>query len=367
MATGFNFHELYLWHDTRNYAAVFPPGLTIEPGEHAENPATKRRLRNLLEVSGMLEHLTPLPATKVSEEDMLRVHTAPYIAKLRALSEAEGGDAGGLTPFGPGSFEIARLAAGGTYAVLEAVLRGEVANGYALTRPPGHHAERDIGMGFCLLANIPIAVKKARALHGLGRVAVVDWDVHHGNGTEQAFWEDGETLTISLHQDRLFPLTTGAVSARGAGAGLGANINIPLPPGSGHGAYVAAFERIVLPALAAFRPEVIVVASGFDGSANDPLGCMMMHSGTYRALTRALMDFAGAACGGRIAMNHEGGYSASHVPYCGLAVIEELSGHATGIEDPWFSNMAAYGQQELQPHQEAAIAAAAEDQPLLAR
>ncbi|QDL93349.1 class II histone deacetylase [Paroceanicella profunda] len=366
MATGFNFHELYLWHDTKNYASVFPPGLTIEPGEHAENPTTKRRMRNLLEVSGLLGQLTALPATPVTQEDILRVHTPAYVAKLRALSEAEGGDAGGLTPFGTGSFEIARLAAGGTCRVLEAVLRGEVANGYALTRPPGHHAERDIGMGFCLLGNIPIAILKARAEHGLGRVAVVDWDVHHGNGTEQAFWEDGETLTISLHQDRLFPLTTGGTGSRGAGAGLGANINIPLPPGSGHGAYVAAFERLVLPALEAFGPEMVVVASGFDGSANDPLGCMMMHSGTYRALTRMLMDFTACRCGGRLAMNHEGGYSASHVPYCGLAVLEEMSGIATGIEDPWLSNMAAYGQQELQPHQAAAIAAAAEGQPLLA-
>ena len=250
MATGWNFHELYLWHDTGNAATLFPPGLTIEPGEHAENASTKRRFRNLLEVSGLLDELTVLPAMPASEDDLALFHTRDYIARIKALSADRGGDASHLTPFGPGSFEIAALAVGGTSAVVDAVLSGRVRNGYALVRPPGHHAERDRGLGFCLFANVPIALMKARQAHGLGRVAVVDWDVHHGNGTQQAFYADPETLTISLHQDGLFPLNSGSRAERGEGPGEGFNINVPLPPGCGHGAYLAAFERLVVPALA---------------------------------------------------------------------------------------------------------------------
>ena len=229
-----------------------------------------------------------------------------------------------------------------------------------LVRPPGHHAERDRGLGFCLFANVPIALMKARQAHGLGRVAVVDWDVHHGNGTQQAFYPDPETLTISLHQAGLFPLNSGSLSERGEGLGEGFNINVPLPPGCGHGAYVAAFERLVVPALRRFRPELIVVCSGFDAAAADPLGRMMLHSESYRAMARMLAEVADDVCDGRLALSHEGGYSASYVPYCGLAVMEQLSGIRTGIEDPFLKSFASYPGHDLMPHQDAAITAAME-------
>jgi acetoin utilization deacetylase AcuC-like enzyme len=164
--------------------------------------------------------------------------------------------------------------------------------------------------------------------------------------------------SISLHQDGLFPLDTGTSAERGEGRGEGFNINVPLPPGTGAGGYLAAFDRIVLPALARFRPEMIVVCSGFDGSALDPLGRMMLHSEAYRAMTRRLMEVAGALCGGRLAMSHEGGYSASYVPYCGLAVMEELSGIRTGVDDPFMGNLGLYPGGDLQPHQAEAIARA---------
>ena len=358
MATGWNFHELYLWHDPGNAATFFPPGLTIEPGEHAENASTKRRFRNLLEVSGLLDQLTILPAVPIEEADLALVHGRDYIARIRELSGARGGDASHLTPFGPGSYEIARLAVGGTTALLDAVASGRVRNGYALVRPPGHHAERDRGLGFCLFANVPIAIRKVRAAHAIGRIAVVDWDVHHGNGTQQAFYDDPDTLTISLHQEGLFPLDSGTLAERGEGRGEGFNINLPLPAGSGTGAYVAAFERLVVPALMRFRPEMIVVCSGFDASALDPLGRMMLHSEGYRTLTRMLMEAADALCRGRIAASHEGGYSASYVPYCGLAVMEQLSGIRTAIDDPFLTNFSRYPGQALAAVQEAAIAAA---------
>jgi len=358
--TGWNFHELYLWHDTGTGAQFFPAGLTVEPGEHAENAATKRRFRNLMEVSGLVDRLVPVKAEALDEDDLALFHTRDYIRRIKAMSDDRGGEASYLTPFGRGSYEIACLAAGGTYALMDKVLSGEIDNGYALVRPPGHHAEADKGMGFCLFGNIPIAILKNRAKHRFDRVATVDWDVHHGNGTQAAFWRDPGVLTISLHQERLYPHDSGDRSERGEDAGFGYNINIPLPAGSGDGAYLAAFEQVVLPALAAYKPDLIVVPSGFDASASDPLGRMMLHSDTYRTMTRMLMEAAAAYCGGRLAMSHEGGYSAAYVPYCGLAVMEELSGIKTPIDDPFLPVFLNYHGQALQPHQQAAISAAAE-------
>jgi acetoin utilization deacetylase AcuC-like enzyme len=358
--TGWNFHELYLWHDTGAAAQFFPAGLTVEPGEHAENAATKRRFKNLMEVAGLTEQLVSIKSTPVTEDDLARFHTRDYIRRIKAQSDDRGGDASYLTPFGRGSYEIACLAAGGTFALMDAVLSGEVDNGYALVRPPGHHAEADKGMGFCLFGNIPVAILKSRTKHRFERVATVDWDVHHGNGTQAAFWSDPGVLTISLHQERLYPHDSGDLTERGAGAGEGYNINVPLPAGSGHGAYIAAFEQVVLPALKAYKPDLIVVPSGFDASGADPLGRMMIHSGTYREMTRLLMDAANIYCGGRLVMSHEGGYSAAYVPYCGLAVMEELSGIKTPIDDPFLKVFQNYHGQLIQPHQQAAIAAAAE-------
>jgi len=360
MATGFVFHELYMWHNTWNWAQVFPPSLTVQPGEHAENPETKRRLRNLIEVSGLLDHLIPLKPRYATEAEIGRFHTPDYIARIKEMSAGSGGDTGALTPFGTGSFEIAQLAAGGAMVAFDAVITGKVKNAYALIRPPGHHAIAKLGMGFCLFGNAVIAIMHARAVHGIGRVATVDWDVHHGNGTQSAFYSDPSTLTISLHQDNLFPAKSGGLAETGEGAGKGYNINIPLPPGSGNGAYVEAFRKVVIPALRKFRPELIVVPSGFDGSGVDPLGRMMISSDAYRTMTKMLLEAADELCGGRLVMTHEGGYSAMYVPYCGLAVLEEMSGVHTGVADPWAPLMADWGQQDLQPHQASLIAQAAE-------
>ena len=358
MSTGFVFHELYMWHNTWNWNQVFAPSLTIQPGEQAENPETKRRFRNLLEVSGLLDSLVPIKPRYATEDEIARFHNREHIARIKAMSAENGGDASELTPFGKGSFEIAQLSAGGTMAALDAVVTGQVKNAYALVRPPGHHATADVGMGFCLFGNVAIAIMHARAVHKLGRIATVDWDVHHGNGTQSAFYADPTTLTISLHQDGLFPVNSGSLAENGEGAGKGYNLNIPLPPGCGDGAYLAAFERVVLPALYKFKPELIVVPSGFDASGVDPLGRMMVTSEGYRAMTKLLLKAADDLCGGRIVMSHEGGYSAMYVPYCGLAVVEEMTGIRTGVEDPWAPHMTRWGQQSLQPHQELAIAEA---------
>ena len=214
---------------------------------------------------------------------------------------------------------------------------------YAPVRPPGHHAEPTLGRGFCIFGNAAIGVMHAREARGLARVAVVDWDVHHGNGTQKAFYADPSVLTISIHQDNCYPPDSGHVHEIGEGPGEGFNLNVPLPPGSGVGAYVAAFERVVAPALRAFAPELIVVASGLDANTMDPLAHMLVHSDGYRQLTRIVLDVADEVCGGRLVVEHEGGYSPAYVPYCGLAVVEELAGVRGTIADPFLPGLRVHG------------------------
>jgi acetoin utilization deacetylase AcuC-like enzyme len=360
MTTGWLSHELYMWHDTGASAGVMPPGLGVQPGTPYENPESKRRFRNLVEVSGLIDHLKVLKPRPATEDEIERVHTRAHIEKIKAMSAVGGGDASYLSPFGRGSFEIALLSAGGAICALDAVMRGEVKNAYALVRPPGHHAVPDLGMGFCLFGNVGVAIRHAQASYGLKRIATVDWDVHHGNGTQAMFYRDPSVLTISLHQDNLFPADSGGCEENGEAEGKGYNINIPLPPGCGNGAYLDAMRRVVIPALARYKPELIVVPSGFDASGVDPLGRMMVSSDGYRDMTRLLLTAADELCGGKLVMMHEGGYSESYVPYCGLAVLEEMSGRRTSIEDLWAPLMANWGQQALQPHQAEAIARAAQ-------
>lgn len=360
MSTGFVFHERYMWHDTGNAAGFVPPGGFIQPDKHAESPETKRRIRGLWEVSGLLEQLVPIKPRPATEAELTRFHTPEYVARVRELSAAGHGDAGENAPIGPSSYEIALLSAGGCMEAIDAVVEGRVQNAYALVRPPGHHAERDQGKGFCLFANASLAIMHAIAGGGVGRVATVDWDVHHGNGTQQAFYDNPDVLTISVHQDNLYPVDSGPISAIGEGAGEGYNINVPLPAGSGHGAYLTTFERVVLPALHRFKPELIVVPSGFDASAVDPLGRQMCYSETYRAMTRMLMEAAAELCDGRILMTHEGGYAPAYTPFCGQAVVEELSGIRTEVVDPFADYLGGLAGQDLQPHQEAVIAQAME-------
>ena len=359
MATGFLYHELYMWHVTGPFAGVMPYGNGVEPYEHAENESTKRRFRNLLEVSGLLKQLTQLEPRPATDEEILRVHTREHLEKLRSLKDELLVDPGMLTPMGRGSFEIMLLSAGGVLTAVDAVLDGTLNNAYALVRPPGHHALPDLAMGFCFFCNSAIAGRHALESRGLDRVAFVDWDVHHGNGTQAAFWDDPRGLTISIHQDNCFPPDSGHLTERGEGAGEGYNINIPLPPGSGVGAYESAFDRVVVPALQAYRPDLIIVPSGFDAGGWDPLGRNMMTSEGYRSLTAKMMAVADEVCGGRLVLCHEGGYNGSTVPFFGLAVMEQLSGIRTGTEDPFQPLLGGLGGQDLQPHQTAVIDQAA--------
>jgi acetoin utilization deacetylase AcuC-like enzyme len=335
MATGFYWDERCFWHGGGNYALTLPVGGLVQPGGGLpENPETKRRLKNLLEVTGLIREMTVASAPEATWDEMARVHPEAYLRAFKDASDAGGGELGLRTPFGRGGFEIAALSAGLAVQALRDVLSGRVANAYALSRPPGHHCLPEFPNGFCLLANIAIAIHAARAEGRAARFAVVDWDVHHGNGTEAIFLHDPEVLTISLHQDRNYPMDTGFADVRGEGAAFGTNLNIPLPPGCGHVAYLQAFDRIVTPALHRFRPDVIVVACGYDASAVDPLGRMLATAETFRAMTARVKSAAADLCGGNLVLVHEGGYSEVHVPFCGHAVLEELTGSATRAPDP---------------------------------
>jgi acetoin utilization deacetylase AcuC-like enzyme len=355
-SVGLVFDERYLWHDT---GTMQPGPPIVEPYPHWESPEAKRRFKSLLDASGLTRSLELLQPRPASDQEILRLHEPGYLAWLGEASAAGGGDAGDGTPFGPGSLEIARLSAGGCMVGADAVLDGRVDTVYALVRPPGHHAEPATGRGFCLLGNVALAVLHLRAARGVGRVAVVDWDVHHGNGTETAFWRDPDVLAISLHQDGLYPYRRGAVGDLGEGPGHGSTINIPLPAGSAVGVYRAAFERVVLPALERFAPEIVFLASGLDASALDPLGRMQLRSVDYRALTDLLVDAVGRLCGGRLVCCHEGGYSAVYVPFCGAAIVEGLLGIEPVVVDPFMEQeLDALDERGVMPHELAAVEAA---------
>ncbi len=362
--TGLVWGEIFMWHDASPLASVLPSGHgLIEPDEPAENAATKRRLKNLLDVSGLTERLAPIKPRPATVDELALVHERAYIETIRAMN-AKGGDAKldapiGETPFGPGGFDIAALAAGGVLAAVDAIIDGDVRNAYALVRPPGHHAEAAHGFGFCIFNHCALAARHAMR-RGANRVAIVDWDVHHGNGAEHIFWRERDVLTISIHQDSAFPPGSGPIGANGEGAGEGYNLNIPMPPGSGVGAYLAAFERVVIPALQRFKPDFIVVPCGFDAGFYDPLARMMLHSDCFRTMARMVQEAAASLCGGRLFLCHEGGYHKTTVPFYGLAVIEQLSGERTAIDDPFLPIAAGFSHQAMQPHQDAVIRAAEE-------
>lgn len=346
MTTAYYFDEKCLWHTTGEHALILPVGGYVQPpaaAGHAESPESKRRMKSLIEVSGLAEHLVVQSAPYATLDDLLRIHSSDYLNRFKQMSDQGGGNAGIYSPFGAGSYEIAALSAGLAKKAVSDVLSGQFDNAYAMSRPPGHHCLPEQSMGFCLLANIPIAVEAARAEQDLGKVAILDWDVHHGNGTQSIYYDRGDTLTVSIHQEGCFPPGQGGSGERGEGAGLNANLNIPLLPGGGHQAYLDAMELLALPAIRAFQPDLIVIASGLDANAFDPLGRMQAHSGTFREMTRQVMRLADDICHGNLVAVHEGGYAEAVVPFCGLAVLEQLSGWKTEAVDPF--EEIAHGQQ----------------------
>ena len=334
----FYMSEACFWHTTGEAALTAPVGGWVQPmaaGGHAESPESKRRMRNLMDRSGLLAKLAQRQADPASHEEIRRIHSDAYLTEFKTLSDARGGMLGISAPFGPGSFEIACQSAGLARDALLSVLRGECDTAYALTRPPGHHCLADSAMGFCLLANIPIAIAAARAAGLAKRFFILDWDVHHGNGTQSLFYTDPDVHSLSIHQANMFPAGYGGLEDRGEGAGLGANSNLPLPAGCGHEAYLHAMRRVALPLIRAFRPEVIIIANGLDTNHVDPLARMSCTSATFAEMTAMVMKVADEVCDGRVVAMHEGGYSEAYVPFCGHAVVEQLAGVDTSLADPF--------------------------------
>lgn len=277
------------------------------PG-HPESPARITAIRDGLKRSGLLERcvrLTPRPA---SEEELLRCHSLAYIhSVIRDVADGKPCLSTGDTGLGEHSEAVARLAAGGVITAVEAVLTGMVRNAFAVVRPPGHHAEASRGMGFCIYNNVAVAARHAQAVHGLERVLIVDWDVHHGNGTEAIFRQDPSVLYFSTHQSPLYP-GTGAADDRGEGAGEGTTINCPLPAGSNGDAVIAALREQLLPAAERFGPQLVLVSAGFDGRRGDPLADFQLSDADFRRLTEDVMALADRHAQGRLVSCLEGGY-----------------------------------------------------------
>lgn len=335
--TGLVFDHRFMEHNTglAVVSATVPADSIWEPQQHAASPQLVGRTHRLLARSGVLEQLVEIPARQATVEQVGWVHTAGHIAHIRDVSLNGGGEAGAFAPASPETYDVALLAVGGGFAAIDAVVEGKVRNAYALLRPPGHHSTPDEAMGFCFFNNIAVAARYAQKVHALAKVAIVDWDVHHGNGTQAAFYDDPSVLFISLHQDDWYPAASGTVGQTGEGAGEGYTINVPLPAGTGNAGFLSAFDRVVLPAIRAFGPDIILVSAGQDPSGVDPLARMSCSSNGFRQFGQRVAELADEVCGGRLVAFHEGGYSQGYAPICTWAAIEGMSGIRTGHEDPY--------------------------------
>ncbi len=331
------FSHRYLQHNPGFLQIATPNSLVgpwVEPDLHPSNHRLVMRTQQLVDLSGLGERLAEIAPRPATDDEILTYHSEAYLDRLQAMDAAGGGEAGDGALMGPGSLEIARLAAGGVMTAVDAVIAGPIRRVFANVRPPGHHAMRDRGMGYCIFGNVALAALHARRTYGLTRVLVLDWDVHHGNGTQDAFYSDPGVLFVSVHQDDHYPAGWGAVGDIGEGDGTGFTVNLPLPAGSGNATYRGAFERVILPIIAEYAPELIIVSAGQDASIRDSNGRMYLLVDSYRWLTQAVIDAAQVSAGGRLVIAQEGGYSESYGPYCTFAIIATLAGETGLIQDP---------------------------------
>jgi acetoin utilization deacetylase AcuC-like enzyme len=307
----------------RTLVLTDPLFLRHQPGPgHPERP---ERLERILEelsrrpLAGV-DQRRPRPAT---HEELARVHPAAHLLRLGQV-KGRSVQLDADTATSPDSWDAAVLAAGAGIQAVESVLSGEADNAFALVRPPGHHAEPQKAMGFCLLNNAAIAAEAARA-RGLERVLVLDWDVHHGNGTQAAFWNRRDVLYQSVHQAPYYP-GTGAVDELGGAGAEGFTVNVPLPGGIGDGDYRAVFEELLIPVAREFRPQLVLVSAGFDPHEDDPIGGMRVTERGFAAMCTQALDLAGEACGGRLVLLLEGGYALGATARSTHACLEVLTG-----------------------------------------
>ena len=354
MKTAFVWDECYFWHDAGIGALYVPPGGLAEISGSAESPDSKRRVKNLMDRTGLADELERIKPNMATEAQLEYYHTKAHIENVKELSKV-GAEAGPFVNVGRGSYEIAAMSAGGAIAGVDAVVKGKAKNAYALTRPPGHHALADTGMGYCIFNNIVIGAEYARKELGLERIMILDWDVHPGNGTEAAFYSDPNVLFVSLHQEKILLPDGCTAEHMGEGAGKGYNINIPLPAGTGNAGYLYALEQIVKPAADNFKPQLILVSAGQDASILDILGRMMVTVEGYKAMTKFVMDLAATHCEGKLVILHEGGYSPEYVPFCTHGIIQTLSGSKIDAEDPFLGPFIGTPYNVLLPDQKARV------------
>jgi len=300
-APGYVYDSVYLEHDT---------------GEHPENARRLEAIITGLDNKFIRQQLKLIPARPATLEELTAIHQAEYITRLEAYCQQGGGTWDADTVMSQGSYKAALYAAGGCIAAVEAVVNKVVPNAYALVRPPGHHATSNNAMGFCLFNNVAVAANYALKTCKMGRVLIIDFDVHHGNGTQEAFAHNPYVLYISAHQYPLFP-GTGYLSELEPGSGAGTAINIPLPAGCGDNEYKQVFDEIIVPSAQRFKPELILVSAGYDGHWADDLSNMRLTLDGYYYLTRIINQLAVELCGGRTVFCLEGGYNLQ-VLYCAV-------------------------------------------------
>ena len=276
---------------------------------HPESPERYDAVMDGLARAGLLERMRRAEVRTATEDELLLCHTAEYLKTVRR--DVESGRpylSTGDTDITSNSWELAARAAGGVLNAVDAVLTGTARNAFCAVRPPGHHANAARGMGFCLFNNVAIAARYAQSKHGVGRVLIVDWDVHHGNGTQEIFYRDPSVFYFSSHQWPLYP-GTGRADETGDGPGERATMNFPFPAGSGRREILGAVENHLLPAAARFQPDLVLISAGFDSRVGDPLGRFTLTDEDFADLTRAVMGIADRRAGGRVVSMLEGGYN----------------------------------------------------------
>lgn len=301
----------------------------------ASHPERPERIQVLLDLAASLESakLKLLPPRAATRAEIEQVHDSEHIRLVESTSSVNQYALDGDTITSRDSFAVAVLAVGGFLNLLDSIAAGESANGIALVRPPGHHALPDRAMGFCLFNTIAIGAEYLKRRHHAKRILIVDWDVHHGNGTQEAFFSDPSVLFVSTHQFPFYP-GTGAVNETGADAGAGYTINVPLPAGCADREYLEVFQQIIVPAAERFRPEWILVSAGFDPHRRDPLGGMAVTEQGFGAMARALTGRALECAGGRIALLLEGGYDLVGLRSSVAQVLGELQTPSAAAEEP---------------------------------